>query len=167
MNAPSDPIFEEYVNLFAYNPQTGQVTNAVRRGHTAKAGARAGGLDPGGYLRIKHKRTTIMAHRLAWRIHFGEWPNQLIDHINGIKSDNRISNLRVASKSQNNWNRKLNKNSSSGVKGVSWRKNEKAWRARIHIKGKCVHNSRHETKEGAETAVINARALLHGSFARN
>ena len=90
-----------------------------------------------GYLRITVLGKSYYAHRLAWFYVHGEWPIQ-IDHINGIKGDNRISNLRACSDLQNMQNKiKSQSNSKSKVLGVSWHKKAKKWQAHI-----CIYKER-------------------------
>ena len=96
------------------------------------------GTDNGfGYLRITVLGKSYYAHRLAWFYAKGTWPDQ-IDHINGIKSDNRLDNLRDVNVQQNAQN-KLNaqKNSDSQILGVSWHKKAKKWQAHI-----CIYKER-------------------------
>lgn len=96
------------------------------------------GTDNGfGYLRITVFGKSYYAHRLAWFYMKGVWPDQ-IDHINGIKSDNRIDNLRSVNTQQNNQNKhKAQKNNTSKILGVSWHKKAKKWQAHI-----CVYKQR-------------------------
>ena len=96
------------------------------------------GTDNGfGYLRITVLGRSYYAHRLAWFYVFGEWADT-IDHINGIKSDNRIENLRNCSTSENNQNiTKPKKNNVSQMLGVSWHKKAKKWQAHV-----CIYKER-------------------------
>ena len=82
-----------------------------------------------GYRQGSLKGKRYKEHRLIWLYHYGEWPKECIDHINGIRDDNRIENLREATNQQNQFNRKSEKDSSSQYKGVSWCKLSKKWRA--------------------------------------
>ena len=74
-----------------------------------------------------------LAHRVIWAIVHGKWPLNHIDHINGIRDDNRIVNLRDVSRGQNQRNLKLPTNNTSGVIGVSWANREKKWNAYITV----------------------------------
>ena len=109
--------------------------NKKRRG--VKTGVPLGTDNGFGYLRITVLGKSYYAHRLAWFYMNGEWPDQ-IDHINGIKSDNRWSNLRDVSVQQNAQNKlKAQKNSDSRILGVSWHKKAKKWQAHI-----CIYKER-------------------------
>ena len=76
------------------------------------------------------------AHRVAWCLHYGAWPVADIDHINQIKPDNRIANLRDVTNAENCLNRGLQSNNSSGFAGVYWHKSRSQWAAEIKIGGK-------------------------------
>lgn len=119
-----------------YNANTGVfMWGKSRRG--VKTGVPLGTDNGFGYLRITVLGRSYYAHRLAWFYVKGTWPDQ-IDHINGIKSDNRIENLRDVTVQQNNQNKlKAQKNSDSKVLGVSWHKKAKKWQAHI-----CVYKER-------------------------
>jgi hypothetical protein len=119
-----------------YNKQTGLfVWKKSRRG--VQTGKPLGSDNGFGYLRITVFGKSVYAHRLAWFYVHGTWPDQ-IDHINGIKSDNRVKNLRDVSVQQNAQNKlKAQKNSDSKILGVSWHKKAKKWQAHI-----CVYKER-------------------------
>lgn len=76
------------------------------------------------------------AHRIAWLIHYGEFPQDEIDHINRNRTDNRIENLRVVTSGKNSTNTGMYKNNTSGVKGVYWNSQKKRWHAQINVDGK-------------------------------
>lgn len=102
------------------------------------AGKEAGSLNYG-YVMIYLCRRKIGAHRLAWLLHTGSWPNGEVDHINGNASDNRIENLRDVSHFENSRNQKRPKNNTSGALGVVWHKQHQKWCARIKRNGKYKH----------------------------
>ena len=118
---------EVFKNL-TYDKDTGVFlwVGGVRNGRVA------GSLDEYGYIRISIKRKKYRAHRLAWLYCYGRFPEFEIDHINRIKTDNRICNLRDVSSSKNSENTKIRSDNKSGVKGVSWNKAENRWY--VHIK---------------------------------
>jgi hypothetical protein len=101
-----------------------------------------------GYLRGSIFNQSLFAHRVAWAIWNGEWPN-LVDHINGIKSDNRIVNLRNVTNSENNLNMKLFACNTSGFQGVCWFPQTKRWVARIHFENKSYSLGYFKNKEDA------------------
>lgn len=106
--------------LLTYDKDTGVFRRNTSSGGQ-EIGSIAGTISKYGYIRIRIKNKAYFAHRLAWLYEYGVWPENEIDHINGEKSDNRLINLREASRSGNNHNKNI-KNSASGVKGVSWSK---------------------------------------------
>ena len=87
------------------------------------------------YIRVKVDGRMYLAHRLAWLIHYGEWPDE-VDHINGDRKDNRILNLRNAGRQENCKNQPLFAHNKSGVSGVRFLSREKRWIAQIGVKGK-------------------------------
>ena len=94
----------------------------------------------------------------------GKWPENDIDHINVARGDNRFSNLREATRSENLRNRGAQKNNTSGFKGVSWQKSSRKWDARINIHGKVVHLGYFDDPEDAYQAYCQAAKELHGEF---
>ncbi len=150
--------------LFLYDGETGQFYWKVRPAYKIKIGDRAGNLNPNGYVTIKLGGKQVYAHRLAYLIRTGKWPEKEIDHINGDRSDNRWSNLRVANHSQNQMNKPMQSNNSSGHKGVTWNAKDKRWVAQIQADKKFEVIGRFREKMDAITA-YNARAtVLHGNF---
>lgn len=106
------------------------------------------------------------AHRVAWAIHHGEWPEGEIDHINMERDDNRIANLRLATSSNNHMNRGRQENNTSGVKGVYWQKARGKWMAQIQVAGKQIFLGRYATKSEAHAAYCESAKKYHGEFAR-
>lgn len=90
-----------FQQALAYDPATGVFTWRIRPSGRARAGAPAGGLTSEGYLIIGYRGAHVLAHRLAWAFHTGRMPVGVMDHINGIRTDNRISNLREVSPAEN------------------------------------------------------------------
>ena len=92
---------DELKALVSYDPETGVFVRHVYPVNTKhRMGMQIGGADSYGYLRAKINRRIYKLHHLAWLYVYGEWPSSEIDHINRIKTDNRISNLRLATRSE-------------------------------------------------------------------
>ena len=113
----------------SYDPESGEFTWAVRSSRRTKVGSPAGSVYPCGRRYISHKHRGYLAHRIAWKIYYGEEPPALIDHIDQDPLNNRISNLRKATRSLNAMNKP--------AKGVY--KDGRMWRAMIRINGKLIH----------------------------
>jgi len=161
-----------------YNPETGQFTWLERsRSHfktdrtwkmfnTRDAGKTAGfkktwEKSRTSYLVIGIDGKRYSAHRLAWLYIHGTWPDNHIDHIDGDGMNNKLENLRDVTHRQNHMNRKTSLNNSSGIKGVSWDKDAKKFRACIRINGKRKHLGFFTSLEAA-AAARQAAELEHG-----
>lgn len=107
-----------------------------------------------------------MAHRVIWALVHGEWPNEDIDHINGDRSDNRLKNLRQASRSENNCNSGLRVDNTSGYRGVSFNKGYGKWEARIYADKKQHRLGYFDKPEDAHEAYRAASKKYHGEFSR-
>lgn len=123
--------------------------------------------DRRGYMRISVGTDgSLIAHRLAWLIFYGELPDCHIDHIDGNKENNAISNLRACSHNQNQHNQTKRKNNKSGYKGVSWMKNCSRWQAQICLNKKVRHLGTFKSAEDAARAYDAAARDIHGEFAK-
>ena len=124
---------ERLKTLFVYDPSSGIFTRRVASGRHGchPAGRVCGYTMQRGYVQIYVDGRRYMAHRLAWVYVYGRWPSGDIDHINQQKADNRIANLREATRAQNMQNVSLHRHNSSGRKGVCWHKPRAKWRAYI------------------------------------
>jgi len=112
----------------SYDPNTGEFVWAVRSSRRTRAGDKAGSVWKNGRTYISWKGSSYQAHRVAWKIHYGEDPGPLIDHRDQNPANNAISNLRNATRSVNAMNKP--------AKGVY--KDGKMWRAMIRINGKLI-----------------------------
>ena len=130
---------ERLKELLHYEPETGIFTWKVRTANQVKVGDVAGCPDGRGYLLIQLQSRLYRAHRLAWLYVYGEWPKDQIDHINRIRSDNRIANLRDVSHKQNNQNKSKPSNNTSGHPGVVWHKRISKWQVKIKHNYKYIH----------------------------
>ncbi len=150
--------------LLTYDEETGEFTRNFKRGGRSK-GSVAGTIESNGHRQMRIDGVLYLAHRLAWLYTYGEWPPYELDHINNIRDDNRLCNLRLAKPGQNAKNRKLNKNNISGFKGVSYH-NSGRWQAQIQSDKCLVYLGLYETPEEAYEAYKNAALRLHKEFAK-
>jgi len=155
----------ELHKLFEY--RDGKLFWKVDRGAKKCKGQEAGSRTRDGY-RVIHVSNLIghmTAHRVIWLMHNGELPS-IIDHINGVKTDNRIENLRPASKSQNAYNTPSATNI-SGSKNVSWRSDTETWRVTMTIDGRKKSFGNYKDFELADLVAHEARCKYHGKFANH
>lgn len=124
--------------LLSYNPKTGEFVWMDDRNHMAMAGDKAGSLNVNGYVCIFVFNKSYRAHRLAWLYMTGKWPKEQIDHINHIRDDNRWENLREVNSSENQRNRTINRNNTSGITGVYLNKFNNTWRGMICVDCKII-----------------------------
>lgn len=152
----------------SYDPLSGHVTwksnrYAYRGSLAAAAGSIAGSAMSLGYRFIHFEDVGLLIHRVAWAMYYGEWPRGDIDHINMDKSDNRILNLRLATRAQNMVNRGPTKGNLLGVKGVGISRQGK-YTAKIWAGGKRIHIGTFETIAEASAAYENSAKEIHGEF---
>lgn len=154
--------YERLTELFNYDKDSGVFTRRVTTNNRAKAGSVAGSMARNGYLYVSIGRRKYIMHRLAWLYVTGEWPKNDIDHINGIRSDNRIANLRDVSRAENIQNTRAAKsNSTSGLLGVTFDRARNKWAAAITTDGKITHLGRFDEKHEAHKSYIEAKRVLH------
>jgi hypothetical protein len=147
--------------LLDYNPQTGIFTWNLANSNRIKIGDIAGTLNANGYTYITINKKLYLAHRLAWLYIYDELPKNQIDHINGIKDDNRIENLRDVTHRQNNGNKKIHINGGRLV-GATYNKIRKKWQARIKFKQIVKHIGYYNTDIEAHNAYMNYVKQLKG-----
>ena len=154
---------DELKALLHYDPETGVFTWLEDRKGGAKEGDAAGGVTPLGYVRIGVNQGRYMAHRLAWLYMTGAWPVEFIDHVNGVKTDNRWANIRAADKSLNAQNMRAGKRTSgTRLLGVSVHKGRRlGYTANLQIGGKRHFLGSFSSPELAHAAYLDAKRLHH------
>lgn len=157
------PSLEQVSEVYSYDPATGSLT--MRIGTTRKRAGDAAGVKRKGYICITIGGRYYQAARICWLLHHGEWPSGLIDHINCDPSDNRISNLRVATFAQNNANRACYRKKHNLPKGVMPGRKGK-FRAQISIDGRCRYIGTFATPETAHEAYLREAKAAFGEFVR-
>lgn len=148
--------------LLNYDPETGVFTWRVVRSRMVKAGDVAGSVNAVGYRYITIKRRHYLAHRLAWLFVHGVWPAIQIDHENGLKDDNRLENLREATRSLNQQNqRRAQAGNKSGLIGAHWNPNDRNWRSHIMVNGKTIGLGAFQSAQAAHEAYLRAKRIHH------
>lgn len=154
------PTQERVMELLDYNPLTGIFIRKVGRRGIAKEGSEAGNKRPTGYRRIKIDDVEYLSHRIAWLYVYGKLPDKQLDHINGVRDDNRISNLREVTTSENGQNqRRAQSDNKIGLLGVSMLNGK--WRASIMAKGIKYYLGTYETPQIAHEVYLQAKRKLH------
>lgn len=143
-----------------YDPATGVFW---RKAPSPAAGRVISYVQSRGYIQISLGKRRFLGHRLAWLLVYGRWPVAEIDHINGDRTDNRIANLREATRQSNqeNQRRAPSHNRSSGLLGASWSKKQKRWQSYIGVNGKKRGLGYYATPEEAHEAYLTAKRQLH------
>jgi len=144
------------IKLLDYDSSTGFFINKITRSSMSKKGSRAGGYRPDGYRVLTIDKKQYLEHRLAWFYTYKEWPKNQIDHINGIRKDNFINNLREATFTENNRNKE--------AKGFYEYKY--GFAAQITYKNKKIHLGTFDTEEKARKAYKEATLKYFKKFAR-
>ena len=166
------PSVEYLRECFSYSPETGVLTwrerprehfkndGAWRYCNNRLAGSSAGSITPKGYISIHVAGCRYLAHRLVWALYYGKEPKAQIDHVDQVKSNNALCNLREATNTENQKNTSLRKNSSSGTTGVTWYRSTRKWLAKISSNGKRIHLGYFNDKKDAEAARLAAAERL-------
>lgn len=174
--ADCKPAPEYLMAAVSYDAETGLLTwrnraDMPKRWNTIHAGMPAfAAKDSRGYkkgsITINGRRFHISAHQVAWAVCYGTWAVNVIDHIDGCKSNNRISNLRDVTQSQNLQNGRTPQTNKSGLKGVSWSAHANKWQSSIRRNGSSVHLGYYPEKHDAHEAYKAAAKQIFGEFAR-
>lgn len=156
---------DELRRMFEYDSESGSLIYRSRASTRAPAGSKAGFLNHKGYRLVGIKGKQYRAHRIILAIASGQWPSPdlVIDHINGVKTDNRPANLRLADNSQNQ-SAAPSRRGDSGLRGASWDKRNGRWKSKIMKGKKPIHIGYFDTKEEAHEAYCRVAGSIHGEF---
>jgi hypothetical protein len=158
-----DKLQSRFHELFAY--ADGKLVRKVSIG-SSKAGSIADYKEPNGYLRVRIDGKRYAVHQVIFCMKFGYIP-KMIDHINGIKDDNRIENLRIATPSQNGYNTKITFLNTTGVKNVQYIKHINKYQVRLKINKQNTVIGYFKNLELSELVAMEARDKYHGKYANH
>ena len=136
------------------------------RARRCKAGMKAGSIGSDGYLYVAVFGKKMPVHRVVWAMHNGSLLDYL-DHINGDRTDNRIENLRIATRQENSFNKAVRSDNQTGITGVRWHSQRQKWNARIKVNGREKSLGNYLTKCAAENARLAAELKYFGIYSRN
>ncbi|WP_179090910.1 HNH endonuclease [Burkholderia pseudomallei] len=161
---------ERLKQFISYDPATGRFHWIRTQPHAnrVKVGQEVGWLAKSGHLKVNFDGRVYFLHRIAWVLHNGPVPDGFeIDHRDGNPLNNALTNLRLATKSQNMQNMKMRGTNKTGVKGVSWNKAKRKFEVQIGLNHKKVHGGYFDTVDAAAVRAHELRAEVHGAFARH
>lgn len=177
MKAESRYPVKDLMKFYTYDPETGDIVwksrcagmtfgdktvsvRGARQSNGKCAGRSALYAHNAGYSAVALMGVAFLAHRVAWALHYGEWPKGQIDHINGDRRDNRITNLRVVDQTGNSRNAARPRTNKTGVIGVFWEERANRWKAYITADKKRVDLGSHNSFEAA----VAARKAAESTF---
>ncbi|WP_366938191.1 HNH endonuclease signature motif containing protein [uncultured Brevundimonas sp.] len=156
---------ERLREVLRYEPETGDFTWLQPTSRRDRVGGSAGTTNEDGYRRITVDGRRYRAHRLAFMYVHGRWPDDMLDHINGCRADNRLANLREATNAQNQACSRASRSPSSGYRGVDLLPGrERPYRARVRVGGKTRYLGYFATGAEAHAAYLLASGAAFGAF---
>lgn len=154
--------YGELLRTVNYDENTGIFTRKKSQGLRRISGIQLGSVTAAGYVKITIKGKQYQAHRLAWLYVYGKWPDNSIDHINGVRHDNRIANLRDVTDRVNSENqRKAHKRNKTELLGVTINPKSLKFRAMIQVKGDLISLGSFKSKRYAHQVYVEAKRQMH------
>jgi hypothetical protein len=144
-----------------YEPLTGLLYWTTNKRNVKKDTVAGNYCNTHKYIKIMVNKKNYYAHRVCWYLYYNQFPSNRIDHINGIRHDNRICNLREATDAENSQNLSVRSDNKTGYVGVSWCKKRNKFESNIHVKNKKIFLGYFQTAELAYQAYIEAKAQHH------
>jgi hypothetical protein len=161
-----EKLYEYLCKYVQYSPEDGQLRWKEKPPHVCvEVGSILGSFDKDGYRRTGVMKKAYRNSRLVWFMHHKEWPKNYVDHINGVKTDDRIENLREATPQENAMNRPKQSTNSTGYKGVTFHKRDKKYQATIEMSGKVKFLGYFNSALEAHQAYCKKAEELFGEFA--
>jgi len=156
----------ELKSYLSYDKETGIFIRIKTTSNRSKINSVAGNVRPDGYMEVKVAGNAYLQHRLAWLYEYGVWPSKMLDHINGVRNDNRIENLREVDFRENTYNSKIRSDNKSGVRCVSWNNRQKCWEVRMKVDNKLKYFGNYKDLQDAKAKSEQIRKRHHGEYFR-
>lgn len=157
MKIETELTYERAIEIFRCDAESGVLERKLKSGRWKVCGDKP---NKEGYGQVKVDGKVYRSHRLIWILVHGSWP-EFIDHKDRDRMNNKISNLRSVTKSENEHNREINKNNSSGYTGVHFFKQANKWASRIYVNSKEIHLGYFDSPEEAHLARMLAKIEHH------
>lgn len=148
-------------NELRYDPVTGLLYWTIFKPNVKKDSVAGNFCNTHKYIKIMVNKKNYYAHRVCWYLHYGSFPTKQIDHINGVRHDNRICNLREATDGENKQNLPKRNDNTSGYTGVCWSKRDKKFEVRIYVNNKKIHLGYFDNAELAHQTYVEAKKQHH------
>lgn len=161
MDDMTESVLQAIKRNLHYDSIAGIFTWIISNSNRVNVGDVAGYTTNDGYVQIRVNRKLYMAHRLAFLYMTGGFPIEEIDHINGLRNDNRWINIREATRLENCQNTPIQKNNTSGFTGVVWDKKNKNWMSRITVNGKTINIGRFDNPHDAYKSYLSKKSEVH------
>jgi hypothetical protein len=152
---------EKLKTLLSYDPDTGVLTWQSKPSRGIKVGRQAGTPTSQGYLALQINKKKMLVHRAIWFYVHGVWPPEEIDHINHVRDDNRLCNLRLANRLENSHNTQKHEKNLSGHKGVAWHNRNKKWQVQMRFAGKNYYVGQFSDLQDAIQARLQTETKLY------
>ena len=160
-NTPDDELIAALREYLDYDAETGALTWRLPPAQCVKSGSLAGSRSDKGYLRVGFRSRLYMAHHVVWALAHGRWSEKELDHINRVRDDNRLDNLRECDRAENMQNQGIAGRGSNRLIGASFDKTHGKFTAKIRKDNRQVHLGHYDPEEEAHAVYLAAKRRLH------
>ena len=163
-----DNMTNNWNEIFDYESETGKLRWKIKPSKRVRCGSIAGNNDSDGYQQVQYKRKFYRVSRIVYEMFHGKIPEEKeIGYKSKIRTDSRISNLRIATHSEHLRNGLIRRNNTSGVVGVTWNKGKRKWTAQLGVLNRIIYLGSFTSKSEAIAARLAGEQIHHGEFAQS